>query len=99
MHALTLRAIRCEMGISEERASRRAAVDRKTLRRYEDGGWIATRTKRQRLDVMYGGWRAELAWEVEVARTASDDDELSPRDAAGEPPVVELLPVPVDRAA
>jgi predicted transcriptional regulator len=98
VHALTPRAIRCEMGIPEERACRRAHVSRETLRKYERGEFIPTRTKRQRLDAMYGGWRAELAWSVEVGHTAAEDDEMSPRDLPGQPPESGIV-LAADRAA
>ena len=86
------------MGIPEERACRRAHVSRETLRKYERGDFIPTRTKRQRLDALYGGWRAELAWSVEVGHTVEEDDEMSPRDMPGEPPESGTLPAEV-RAA
>lgn len=87
------------MGIPEERACRRAHVSRETLRKYERGDFIPTRTKRQRLDALYAGWRAELAWSVDVGRTVEEDDEMSPRDIPGEPPESGIVLVAEDRAA
>lgn len=81
MHALTPRAIRCEMGISERVAARRAHVSRDTVEKYESGEFIPTRSKRRRLDELYGMWRAELAWSAHIGKSAAEDDEISPRDS------------------
>lgn len=99
MHALSPRALRCLIGASVQTASTRAHVSTDTVKKYERGEFVATRTKRKRLDELYGMWRAELAWSSEIGRTAAEDDEFSPRDAPGEPPESGMLPVIADRAA
>lgn len=73
------------MKVPEERACELAHVSRDTLRRYERGDWIATRSKRERLTTLYGMWRSQLLWSVDAGHHAGTADESSPRDADGEP--------------
>lgn len=84
VHALTDRAVRVLVGISERRASVMAHVSRDTLTRHERGEEIRCEALASRLAVFYAWLRIGLSWSA----TATKDDDVysDEREARTIPP-------------